>query len=245
MDYAKGVKGEIDQRPKRFYKDVGVAEDSGGWRVTLDGRALKTAAGHPLALPTLMLAEAIAAEWQAQEERIDLHAMILTRLAYGAIDRTEEAWAAAADEAARYAGTDLVCYLADRPEALRERQAAAWSPLRAWAGEAHGVALEAASGIIPRQQANASLEAMRAHAAALDRFRFAGLAHAISLFGSAVLGLAVERGRLSAAEAFELSRIDEAFQNEQWGEDSEAARRTELGRREAAALDRWFAALVR
>lgn len=245
MDYAKGVKGEIDQRPKRFYKDVAVVDDGGGWRVTLDGRALKTPAGNPLSLPTLLLAETIAAEWQAQEERIDLHSMLLTRLAYGAIDRTEEAWTTAAQEAARYAGTDLVCYLADRPEALRDRQESAWSPLRAWAGGAHGVVLETVSGVIPHDQAEASLEAMRAHAASLDRFRFAGLAHAIPLFGSAVLGLAVERGRLSAAEAFEVSRIDEVFQNEQWGEDAEAARRTALGRREAAALDRWFAALAR
>lgn len=244
MDHVKGVKGEIDQRPRRFYKEVAVADDGGGWRVTLDGRALKTPAGNPLALPTLMLAEAIAAEWRAQEERIDLHSMFLTRLAYGAIDRTDEAWAAAADEAARYAGTDLVCYLADRPEALRARQEAAWSPLRVWAGEAHGVALATASGVIPREQAAASLEAMRMHAAGLDRFRLAGLAHAIPLFGSAVLGLAVERGRLSAADAFEMSRIDEIFQNEQWGEDPEAARRTQLGRREAAALDRWFTTLA-
>lgn len=244
MDHAKGVKGETDQRPKRFYSEVAVADDGGGWRVTLDGRALKTPSGKPLALPTLALAEAIAAEWRAQAERIDLHSMLLTRLAYGAIDRTDEAWAAAADEAARYAGADLVCYLADRPEALRRRQEAAWSPLRAWAGEAHGVVLAPASGVIPREQAASSLEAMRAHAAGLDRFRLAGLAHAIPLFGSAVLGLAVERGRTGAAEAFELSRIDEAFQNEQWGEDAEAARRTQQGRREAAALDQWFAALA-
>ncbi len=243
MEYAKGVKGEIDQRPRRFYKEVAIASDGGDWRVTLDGRAMRTPEGNPLALPTLALAEAIAAEWQAQEERIDLHSMLLTRLAYGAIDRSEEGWEQAAQEAARYAGTDLVCYLADRPAALRQRQEAAWGPLRMWAGEAHGVALEAVSGIIPRDQPQTSLEAMQAYAEGLDRFRLAALAHGVPLFGSAVLGLAVERGRLSGAEAFEISRIDEIYQNEQWGEDAEATRRTELGRREAVALDRWLAAL--
>jgi chaperone required for assembly of F1-ATPase len=243
-EYARGVKGEIDQRPKRFYKDVSVAADGPDWRVLLDNRGLRTPNGAPLLLPAEKLAEAIAAEWRAQEERIDLHSMILTRLAYGAIDRTDEMWEAVADEAARYAGTDLVCYLADRPVALRERQDSGWGPLRAWAAEAHGVALEAVSGIIPKEQDAVSLEAMRRHVAMLDTFRKAGMAHAVPLLGSAVLALAVERGLLSAAEAYELSRIDEAFQNEQWGEDAEAARRTALGRREAAAMDVWFAALA-
>lgn len=243
MEYAKGVKGEIDQRPKRFYTDVAVVSDGDAWRVTLDGRALRTPNGAALALPTERLAEAIAEEWRGQMERIDLHSMVLTRLAYGAIDRAQETWDAAAEEAARYAGTDLVCYLADRPEALRERQDAAWSPLRVWAKEAHGVSLITVSGIIPQPQDEASLAAVRTHVQQLEQFRRAGIAHAIPLFGSAVLGLAVERGRLTAAEAYELSRIDEVFQNEKWGEDSEAARRTASGRAEAAALDRWFAAL--
>lgn len=244
LDYAKGVKGEIDQRPKRFYKDVSIVQDGPDWRVLLDQRGLKTPGGAALLLPTEKLAEAIADEWRAQEERIDLHSMLLTRLAYGAIDRGPEASASLDDEAARYAGTDLVCYLADRPEALRDRQEKAWGPLRAWAANAHDIVLKTQSGIVPMDQDAASLAAMKAHAASLDAFRKSGLAHAIPLFGSAVLGLAVERGRLSAVEAYELSRIDEAFQNEQWGEDSEAARRTALGRREAAALDAWFAALA-
>lgn len=243
-EYAKGVKGEIDQRPKRFYTDVAVVADGPDWRITLDGRALRSASGKPLALPSEALANLVADEWRGQQERIDLHAMLVTRLAYGALDRTEEAWTAASDEAARFAGTDLVCYLADAPAKLQQRQHAAWSPLREWAA-GHGVALEAVAGIMPRAQPEASLAAMRAHAVALDRFRLAGLASAIPLFGSAVLGLAVERGRLTAVEAYELSRIDEAFQAEQWGEDAEAAARTAQGRKQAAALDSWFAAIAR
>lgn len=243
MEYAKGVKGEIDQRPKRFYTDVAVVQDGPDWRITLDNRAIRTPGGKPLAVPSEALAGLIADEWRGQQERIDLHSMLVTRLAYGALDRTEDAWIAAADEAARFAGTDLVCYLADAPTKLQQRQHAVWSPLREWAAS-HGVVLEAVVGIMPRAQPEASLAAMRAHAAALDRFRLAGLASAIPLFGSAVLGLAVERGRLSAVEAYELSRIDEAFQIEQWGEDAEAAARAALGRAQAAALDAWFAALA-
>lgn len=242
MEYAKGVKGEIDQRPKRFYTDVSVAPVQSGWTVLLDARALRSQAGQPFILPTLGLAETIAAEWRAQVERIDLATMFNTRQAYGVLDRPDDAAAPLADQVARYAETDLVCYLAEGPAALLERQEAAWAPLREWA-EGLGVVLKPSVGIMPKAQPPASIEAIRTHALSLDRFRLAGLVHGVALFGSAILGLAVERGRLTAAEAYELSRVDEAYQASHWGEDAEAVSRTTSARAEARALDQWFAAL--
>lgn len=244
MEYAKGVKGEIDQRPKRFYAEVTVAPVQPGWTVLLDARALRSQAGRPFIVPTQDLAETIALEWRAQGERIDLASMFSTRQAYGVLDRSDDAVVALAAQVARYAETDLVCYLAEGPAALLDRQETAWAPLRDWAASL-GVALTASAGIMPKAQPLASIEAIRAHAAGLDRFRLAGLAHGVALFGSAVLGLAVERGRLTAAEAYEHSRIDEAYQAEHWGEDAEAVRRTTSARAEARALDEWFAALPR
>lgn len=243
VEYAKGVKGEIDQRPKRFYEQVGVVNGDGGWAVMLDGRPLRTPEKRALAFPTEALARVIADEWSAQQERIDLLSMFNTRLANVALDRTPGARAELADEAAKYAETDLVCHLAEGPAALRDRQEAAWAPLRTWAAEELGVKLAPVAGIVPARQADASLEAVRRHAAGLDDLRLTGLSHAVGLTGSAVLGLAVERGRILAAEAYEHSRIDEAFQAAQWGEDAEAARRTERHRAEARALDLWFGAI--
>ncbi len=244
MEYARGVKGEIDQRPKRFYTDASIAPIQPGWTVLLDARALRSQAGQPFIVPTQQLAETIAAEWQAQVERIDLATMFNTRQAYGVLDRADDAVVALADQVARYAETDLVCYLAEGPAALLDRQEAAWAPLREWAAGL-GVHLTPSVGIMPKTQPVASIAAIRTHAAGLDRFRLAGLAHGVALFGSAVLGLAVERGRLTAAEAYELSRVDEAYQAEHWGEDAEAVRRTTSARAEACALDQWFAALPR
>ncbi len=244
MEYAKGVKGEIDQRPRRFYTEVAVVHGEAGWGVTLDGKSLRTPAAKPLALPTETLAEVAADEWRAQVERIDLQSMFTNRLANVAIDRTPLTRVELAAEAAKYAETDLVCHLAERPTALRERQEAAWGPLREWAASAHGVRLLPTLGIIPQPQPQASIEAMRAHAVALDDFRLTGLVHAVAMMGSAVLGLAIERERIAAAEAFELSRIDEVFQASQWGEDAEAVRRTARNRAEARALDLWFGALA-
>lgn len=243
MDYAKGVKGEIDQRPKRFYQDVAHARGEEGWVVTLDGRALRTPGGNRLQLPTEAIALLIADEWRGQKERIDFPSMFNTRRAYGIADRLAEVRSHLIEQAVRYVGTDLVCYLADRPPELRSRQEQAWGPLRMWAAEQHGVRLTAVSGIVPVVQPAEALDAVRTHAASLDDFRLDALSAAIPMLGSAVLGLAVERGRLSMDEALELSRIDEIFQAEQWGEDGEAANRVENQRREARALDAWLAAL--
>jgi chaperone required for assembly of F1-ATPase len=241
--YARGVKGEIDQRPKRFYSEVQVVGEGANWAVHLDGRALRTPGKKQLVLPTQALANVIADEWRGQGERIDLQSMFNTRLAYMALDRTPVARGELVRETARYAATDLVCHLADAPASLRARQDAGWGPMRDWAGAELGAHLETVEGIVPIAQPEASIEAVRHHASGLEDFRLSALSHAVSLLGSAVLGLAVERRRISAAEAFELSRIDEAYQAEKWGEDREAARRTERTRAEARALDLWLDAL--
>ena len=243
MEYAKGVKGEIDQRPKRFYEAVEVVAAEGGWVVTLDGRALRSPGGKRLVLSAQGLAQLLADEWRAQGERIDIASMFNTRRAYGVSERTAEVRAFLIEQVVRYAGTDLVCYLADHPVGLRARQEAAWGPMRMWAGQEHGVRLVPVSGILPANQSAESLDALRRHAEALDDFRLDGLVASVSLLGSAVLGLAVERGRLTAAEAFELSRVDEVHQIENWGEDAEASKRTAIQRQEARALDAWFGAL--
>jgi chaperone required for assembly of F1-ATPase len=236
-------KGEIDNRPKRFYSEVSVVGEGDSWSVRLDGKPLRTPGNKTMVLPTEALANVVAEEWRAQAERIDLQSMFNTRLASMALDRTPVARQDLGKEAARYAHTDLVCHLADGPAVLRERQEAAWGPLRVWAGLEMGLSLMPVPGVMPAAQPDESVEAVRRHAATLDDFRLTGLVHGISMFGSAVLGLAAERRHITAAEAFELSRIDEAFQAQQWGEDAEAARRTERTRAEARALDLWFEAL--
>src|SRR5690606_2035778 len=184
----KGVKGEIDQRPKRFYADVSVHNEAGAFGVRLDGKPVRTPEKILLVLPTEALANVIAEEWRSQAERIDLLSMFNTRLASVAIDRTPLHRTEMEREAARYAETDLVCHLAEAPAALRERQDAAWAPVRAWAASAHNVKLIPVEGVIASAQPEASIEAVRAHAAMLDDWRLTAFLHAVALFGSAVLG---------------------------------------------------------
>ena len=66
---------------------------------------------------------------------------------------------------------------------------------------------------------------MREAIAAQSDFNLAALHVLASVTGSLVLGLAVLDGRLTAEDAFALSRLDEAYQAEQWGSDREAEAR--------------------
>ena len=215
----------------------------GGFAVALDARMLRTPAGARLILPGLALAELVASEWAAQEQVIDHGRMPVTRLAFTAADRIGAARAATAAEIARQAGADLLCYFAEAPKALTERQEARWGPLLDWAAQTLDLRFERARGILHRAQPQATLDRVEALALSLDDFALAGLALAAGLFSSAVLALALQRGVLSGDEAFDLSRLDEAFQEEQWGIDAEAAERTARLRDEAVMLEQWFRAL--
>jgi len=240
----------VEQSPDRitrFWKEATVgphaASDGGGWAVLLDGRTPKTPEKAALVLPTEAAARLVADEWAAQGKFLDPSTMPATRLASTAIDRIGQAREPVADEIAAYAGSDVVCYLAEHPTPLVERQAKAWGPWRDWAAREMGVVLTPVAGIIHQPQPPEAIERVKAHALSLDDFRLTGLATAVPLLGSAVLALALEQGALAGEAAFDLSRIDELFQEEQWGVDAEAAERTEARRAEAGLLDRWFRAL--
>ncbi|MDZ4362660.1 ATP12 family chaperone protein [Brevundimonas sp.] len=235
---------ESEERLKRFWASADVRVEGEGWLLVLDGRAPKTPAANRFILPTEAAAHLVCEEWAAQGEFIDPGTMPATRLAATAIDRVSLAREPVADEIAAFAGSDLLCYLAEDPGSLVEEQVREWGPWRDWAARTHGIVLEPVHGIVHRSQDPEAMARVRALALALDDFALTGLATTVPLLGSAVLGLAVQQGVIGGQAAFDLSRIDEAFQERRWGVDAEAAERTQARRSEAALLDRWFKALT-
>ena len=231
------------QRIKRFYKAATVEAAGEGFGVALDGRLMKTPGKAELVLPTLAAAEMVAAEWMGQGEYIRFADMPATRHAYTAIDRVSVVRMEVAQEVGRYAGSDLLCYFAEEPAALVKRQQEAWGPVLDWAEAEHDLAFVRAVGINPQSQPPQTLLRIEALALDLDDFRLAALAYAGALFGSSILALALIRGRLDGEEAYTLSRLDEAFQEEQWGVDAEAAERTAQLHSEAVVLEAWLKAL--
>jgi chaperone required for assembly of F1-ATPase len=222
-------------RMKRFWTEAAPVETGGGWGIALDGRPVRTPAKALLELPTRALAEAAAAEWNAQKEVVDPGAMPVTRTGNSAIDKVAPQFAEVARLTADYGGTDLVCYRAGEPPGLVQRQTAAWDPLLDWAAETLRARLLPVAGVMFQPQDARALERLHEQVRALDPWRLTAFSDLVALSGSLVLGFAVVHGARDADEAWSLSRIDEDWQVEQWGEDEEAAEMAEVKR--AAFLD--------
>lgn len=209
---------------KRFYETVTVESTPEGFRFLLDARPVRTPARQPLLLPSRALAEAVAAEWRAQGDEMRPAEMPLTRLVNTVLDGVRATREDVVAAILRFGENDLLAYRAEAPAELAARQRQ-WDDYLQWAEERHGARLAATSGIGPVEQPPQALEALRRAVAGCSDFELAGLHVLASITGSLVLGLAVLDGRLTAEDAFGLSRLDETYQAEQWGVDSEAEQR--------------------
>lgn len=226
---------------KRFWKAVTTEPCDGGHTVRLDGRAVKTPLRNLLVMPTLSMAEAVAKEWEAQSGTVKPDTMPMTRYANSAIDKVAEQFDAVLAIVAAYGETDLLCYRALGPDTLVARQNTHWTPLLDWAANALQAPLIPTAGIVFQAQPADSLARLHAEVAAATPFQLAALHDLVAISGSLVLGLAIARHRLAPQDAWEISRIDESFQAEQWGQDEEAQQLAAV--RRSALLDaaRFFA----
>jgi chaperone required for assembly of F1-ATPase len=197
---------------------------TGGHAVQLDGKPVRTPAGRVLAAPTAALVQALAAEWDAQQDVIDPARMPLTRLANAIIDGVSDRPDAVAAEIENYLGSDLVCYRGSSPPGLVARQAQHWDPILAWARDVLGAPLRAEVGVVHIAQDEDALARARA-AIPRDPWRLGALSAATTLAGSALIALALARGRLSVEKAWEAAHVDEDWNMEQWGRDALALER--------------------
>lgn len=224
----------------KFYKLVTTAPLGDGHSVLLDGKPVKTPGGKTLVVPTAALASAIAQEWDAQGERVDLARMPLTNLAHGAVEGIPRNRGKVIEHILGYARSDLVCYRADSPPELTREQARNWEPLLDWLAERHGCRLQAGEGIAYVDQPQGALLGLERIVCALDDFQLAGLDRIAALTASFVIAYAVLDGRLAARDAFAASQIDELFQAEKWGRDEAAEARRGHIAAELEAADRFL-----
>ena len=209
-------------RAKRFYKTVGVGGDAAPYAITLDDRAIRTPMKATLEVPTRALAEAVAAEWREQGEYIDPPGMRITRLCNTAIDRVGGSRQRIIEEIAGFAGSDLVCYRAEQPEALVVRQNDAWDPLLQFMSRQVGARLISATGIIHHEQSEAALNAVSGYLDGQDDYALTAIHNMTTLTGSCVIAIAVHHGEVGGEDAWAAAHVDEDWQIEQWGEDEEA-----------------------
>lgn len=228
-------------KAKRFWKQAVAEACDGGFTVKLDGRAVKTPARRPLVLPSLAMAQTIAAEWDAQQGMVKPDTMPATRAANSALDKVAEQFSEVADLLAAYGASDLLCYRATGPAELIARQAAAWDPLLEWCAATLDAPLLSTQGVVHIAQPEASIARLSALVHGFTPFQLAAVHDLIAISGSLVLALAVTRGRISVERAWELSRIDETWQNELWGVDEDAAALEALKRQALIEAARFFA----
>ncbi|MDH3669106.1 MAG: ATPase [Paracoccaceae bacterium] len=207
---------------KRFWNAVTVEETGDGYAIRLDDRPVRTPAKAPCVLPTRALAQAMAEEWEAQGDAVDPAAMPVTRAANSAIDRVIPEAGAVAAAIAAFGESDLICYRANHPDGLVYRQVESWDPLVAWAETALGARLTLSEGVMFVAQPPGSLARLTDAVGAHSVWELTALHDLVTLSGSLVIGLAVSRGHLTADRAWPLSRIDEDWNIEEWGEDAEA-----------------------
>lgn len=211
---------------KRFYTDVTVeAADQDLYAVLLDGRSVKTPGRSDLRLRTLVLAEAVAAEWRSQEEKIDPNTMPLTQIACTAIDRIAENRQEIQGLIAKYAETDLLCYRANAPNDLVEMQSAHWQPLLDWLAKDQGIALNSTQEILPQSQDPIALEKVLSLVQGFDDHELSAVSVVTQATGSVIIALALAYGEVDGQNAVKASQVDETHQSQLWGLDHEAEMR--------------------
>jgi chaperone required for assembly of F1-ATPase len=225
---------------KRFFQSAGVKEEGGSFQVTLDDRTVRTPARKPLAAPTRALAEALAAEWDAQTDVIDPARMPLTRLVNSIIDGVAGQEAAVSDDILKYLGSDLLFYRADGPASLIDRQAEIWDPLIDWARDSLGARFILAQGIVHVAQPEEAIKSAR-KAMPKDAWRLGAMHSVTTLTGSALLAMALASGAITPEAVWRAAHVDEDFNMQAWGNDEQAMARRDFRAKEFDAAARILA----
>ncbi len=207
---------------KRFWDGTSAPQVEGGFAVMLDQRPLKTPLKNPVIVPSQGFADQIALEWAAVDSKILKHLMPFTRFAEAAIDAASSEYQEIVDNLTSYGETDLLCYRAETPVELVARQAKNWDPLLAWAAHNLAAPLSVTHGVIAIPQPRGSLQKLRECVEQFDLFQLTAFYDLVKISGSLVIALAVSRNHIDAATGWQLSRVDDAWQIEQWGTDDEA-----------------------
>jgi len=205
---------------KRFYTMVSVSAVQAGnhFAVALDGKHVKVPSGAELLIPGRALAEAVAAEWAAQGERIDPETMPLTQLCTTAQDLVGRERPQMSAAVLGYLDTDLICYRTAQPEALAARQAALWDPFLADFAKTYGGALQITTGLAALAQDPKAHEAVANRVAVLDDLEFTVLQLIVPLTGSLVMGLAFLDGQAGPEQLYAASQIEEDYRAEIYNE---------------------------
>lgn len=203
---------------KRFYQNVSMKPVQGGYGVFLDGRPIKTPSKMEFVVPNASLCELVCAEWEEQEEKIKPDTMPLTQLVHTKIEKVSHERGVMEEQVLKYIHSDLLCYRADTPEELVERQNRIWQPHLDWFAQIYGYAFKVTDGLAALRQDEALCDTIRADVAALDDERFTLLQMITPAAGSIVLALAFVKGAASADDIMACAFLEEDYKFDLYNE---------------------------
>lgn len=207
---------------KRFYTLAETRAAEGGYQVQLDGRGVKTPLGAQQIVPTRIIADALAAEWNAQPETLDPAIFRFRDLADYAIDMVAPDSSATITKLLTFLDTDTLCYRADPDEPIFKHQIAVWEPVLTALENRHRVTLERISGIMHRAQPAETIATIREYAGRYDAFTLSELITKTSLAASLAIGLSSIEPDADITQLWAAANLEEDWQMEQWGSDAEA-----------------------
>jgi len=202
---------------------------------------LQTPRGTPVVVPTLALAEAVAAEWEPIKRAPKMGEIPLTQYINTALDLTAADPERTIAELLSYLPSDVLAMWHSDPALIAE-QKEKWKPQLDWAAGI-GVQLEPNYRLQPQDISPESEVAYRKAVAGLDPFRLTALSMAAGLFGSAILSLRVITGSLGSAEALQAAWLEEDFQIARWKMTEEQAEKRAAVQTEIDLLDRFLTLL--
>ena len=221
---------------KRFYTFASHKKTDEGYEIHLDGKAIKTPSGQAMVASTQAVADAVVAEWAAQEEEVKPDTMPTTQILTTKLDKIRDR-EAITESVMRYLDTDLVCYWTKEPEDLAKRQKEIWGRWVKWFDEHFEVPLYTTKKIDAIKQDPEAHKRVWNYIEALDDAYFTVLHIVTSLSGSLILALAFSEGDITPEELFEASYLEELYRGEIYNEELHGAAPNEEAEREAFKRD--------
>ncbi|KAJ6655952.1 hypothetical protein lerEdw1_004537 [Lerista edwardsae] len=203
---------------KKFYQNVNISQSEGGFEINLDHRKLKTPQAKVFMVPSKALALAVATEWDAQQDTIKFYSMHLTTLCNTALDNPSQRSKDQLIQAAvKFLETDTICYRVEEPPALVELQKNEWDPVVEWAEQRFDVVIGSSTSIMGPSIPQSTKDTFVSHLASYNTWALQGIEYLITQLKSLILAMGLLEKHLTVEEAVLLSRLEEEFQIQHWG----------------------------
>ncbi|XP_057629859.1 ATP synthase mitochondrial F1 complex assembly factor 2 isoform X2 [Chionomys nivalis] len=203
---------------KRFYQNVSISQGEGGFEINLDHRKLKTPQAKLFTVPSEALAIAVATEWDSQQDTIKFYTMHLTTLCNTSLDNpTQRNKDQLIRATVKFLDTDTICYRVEEPETLVELQKSEWDPVIEWAEERYGMEIGSSTSIMGPSIPTQTREALTSHLSSYNMWALQGIEFIVAQLKSMLLTLGLIDRHLTVEQAVLLSRLEEEYQIQKWG----------------------------